>query len=197
MLLECVVLLHGLARTDLSMNALERSLVQSGYYTVNHHYPSRQKTIQKLASEVPLALKNCPKKTTKVHFVTHSMGGIVLRQYVQNHLIAALDRVVMLGPPNKGSEVVDRLSDYHFFKLLNGPAGLQLNTASTSVPNSIGAWPTEAGELGVIAGKQSINLFLSYLIPNQDDGKVSIESTKLEGYARSSNHGDNSPADDA
>ena len=182
MFLECVILLHGLARTDVSMKVLERSLVQSGYYVVNYYYPSRQHTIEVLAKEeLPKALKKCPKETQKIHFVTHSMGGIILRQYLQYNTIDNIGKVVMLGPPNKGSEVVDKLKDYQFFKLLNGPAGLQLSTSSDSVPNLIGAWPQDAGELGVIAGNQSINLFLSTLIPSKDDGKVSIESTKLSG----------------
>ena len=182
MLLECVILLHGLARTDSSMNALETSLVQDGYHVVNYHYPSRKHTIETLAEEeIPKALKRCPQITEKVHFVTHSMGGIILRKYLQHNTIDNIDKVVMLGPPNSGSEVVDKLKDYQFFKLLNGPAGLQLSTSADSVPNSIGAWPKHAGDLGVIAGNQSINLVLSSFIPSKDDGKVSIESTKLVG----------------
>ena len=181
MLIECVILLHGLARTDNSMNVMESKLEESGYYTVNFHYPSRKEVIEELAKEISLAISHCPKESNKIHFVTHSMGGILLRQYLQSQQIEKLDRVVMLGPPNKGSEVVDKLGQYDFFKFLNGPAGLQLGTSSQSIPNSLGAWPQNAGSLGIIAGKQSINLFLSFLIPNKDDGKVSIENTKLEG----------------
>lgn len=182
MILECVILLHGLARTDASMEPIEKFLNRSGYHAVNYHYPSRQYTIEELAQkEIPQALKQCPQDVKKVHFVTHSMGGIVLRQYLRQSSIEKIGKVVMLGPPNHGSEVVDKLGKYEFFKLLNGPAGLQLSTSAHSMPNSIGAWTASSGELGVIAGKQSINLFLSYLIPNSDDGKVSIESTKLEG----------------
>ena len=184
MFLECVILLHGLARTDSSMNSMERALVQSGYYTVNYHYPSRKQTIQKLAEiEVPKAISACPEKAQKIHFVTHSMGGILLRQYLQQTPFELIGRVVMLGPPNQGSEVVDKLGQYQFFKIFNGPAGNQLGTSNESVPASLGGWPETSGELGVIAGKQSINLFLSYLIPGTDDGKVSIESTKLDGMS--------------
>ncbi len=184
MFLECVILLHGLARTDASMNSMERALIQSGYHTVNHHYPSRQQTIEKLAElEVPKAINACPQKTQSIHFVTHSMGGILLRQYLQKNSLETIGRVVMLGPPNQGSEVVDKLGQYQFFKIFNGPAGVQLGTSNDSVPVSLGSWPAKSGDLGVIAGKQSINLFLSYLIPGSDDGKVSIESTKLAGMS--------------
>jgi len=183
MILECVILLHGLARTDASMNLMESSLEQSGYQIVNHTYPSREKTIEELAKEVPVAVSQCPENSAKIHFVTHSMGGLLLRQHLQAHTIDSLDKVVMLGPPNNGSEIVDELGQYDFYKVINGPAGLQMGTSKQSVPNSLGAWPENAGDLGVIAGEKSINLFLSYLIPDKDDGKVSVESTKLEGMA--------------
>ena len=84
----------------------------------------------------------------------------------------------MLGPPNKGSEVVDAMAEIPGFELINGPAGLQLGTEKTSIPNSLGA---EDFEVGIIAGTKSINLILSTMLPNPDDGKVSVESTKLEG----------------
>ena len=113
-----------------------------------------------------------------MHFVTHSLGGILVRQYLRDHDIPNLGRVVMLGPPNKGSEVVDRLSDFPGFRFVNGDAGLELGTGETSVPNQLGR---ANFELGVIAGTRSINLFLSSMIPGPDDGKVSVENTRLEG----------------
>lgn len=184
MLLECVILLHGLARTDLSMKAMASALNNDGYYVVNHHYPSRKQTIKELAEqEIPKALSKCPENVQKIHFVTHSMGGILLRQYLSKVSIAGIDKVVMLGPPNQGSEVVDKLSRYEFFKIVNGPAGLQLGTSAQSTPNSLGAWPKNSGDLGVIAGNQSINVFLSLLIPGDNDGKVSVKRTMLEGMS--------------
>jgi hypothetical protein len=84
----------------------------------------------------------------------------------------------MLGPPNQGSEVVDNLKDTPGFELLNGPAGMQLGTGPDDIPQSLGP---VSFELGVIAGTQSINLILSTFLPNPDDGKVSVEATKVEG----------------
>jgi hypothetical protein len=84
----------------------------------------------------------------------------------------------MLGPPNQGSEVVDNLKNTPGFELLNGPAGMQLGTRTTDIPKTLG--PANF-ELGVIAGTQSINLILSSFLPNPDDGKVSVESTKVDG----------------
>ena len=89
-----------------------------------------------------------------------------------------LGRVVMLSPPNQGSEVVDKLKDFPLFKWLNGPAGQQLGTDKDSLPNSIG--PPDY-EVGIITGDRSINPILSLLIPGEDDGKVSVKNAKLKG----------------
>lgn len=101
-----------------------------------------------------------------------------MRQYLSNHSIKNLGRVVMLGPPNQGSEVVDKLRDVPGFHFINGDAGMQLGTGALSVPNTLGK---ANFDVGIIAGTRSINLILSTFIPSVDDGKVSIESTKLEG----------------
>ena len=84
----------------------------------------------------------------------------------------------MLGPPNQGSEVVDELRDRPGYTLLNGPAGSQLGTDQDSIPMKLGA---ANFELGVIAGTESVNPILSRYLPNPDDGKVSVERTKVEG----------------
>jgi hypothetical protein len=106
------------------------------------------------------------------------MGGILVRYYLSKKNLKNIGRVVMLSPPNQGSEAVDRLSSMPGFDFLNGPAGGQLGTGRNSVPQNIG--PANF-EVGIITGSRSINLFLSFLIPGKDDGKVSVESAKLEG----------------
>lgn len=175
---DCVVLLHGLARTAGAMKTLESRLLDEGYSVVNIGYPSRDHNIEYLAgNELPKSLSLCG-KANKIHFVTHSMGGIILRQYLSQHELPELGRVVMLGPPNQGSEVVDKLANAPGFKWLNGPAGLQLGTSEESIPNKLGAVNFD---LGVIAGNWSINWGLSMLIPGEDDGKVSVERSKIEG----------------
>ncbi len=175
---DCVVLLHGLARSDNSFSKMENSLSETGYVVVNKSYPSTKHDIETLAEDIiPKSIASCP-DSTQIHFVTHSLGGILIRQYLSEHQITNLGRVVMLAPPNKGSEITDELKDNLFYKTINGPAGLQLGTDSTSVPNRLG--PANF-ELGIIAGTKTINPILSQMLPNPDDGKVSVESTKLTG----------------
>lgn len=177
---SCVVLLHGLARTANSMDKLARELAGAGYATSNIDYPSRTATIEELAARaIPAGLHECQaQQATPVHFVTHSLGGILVRQYFSEHNQTNLGRVVMLAPPNHGSEVVDALIEVPGYHFLNGPAGLQLGTDENSVPNRLG--PVDFN-VGVIAGTETFNPILSQLLPNPDDGKVSVQSTKLEG----------------
>lgn len=177
---SCVVLLHGLARSTGSMEVLENSLLKEGFFPINDGYPSREHPIEQLAElAIKPALEKCPKEMD-VNFVTHSLGGILVRQYLNKHTVKNLNRVVMLGPPNGGSEVVDKLANVPGFHFINGDAGMQLGTGELSIPNTLGR---ANFDVGIIAGTRSINLILSSLIPNTDDGKVSIESTKLGGMS--------------
>jgi triacylglycerol lipase len=179
---EEVILLHGLCRTSHSMAKMERALINAGYRVQNVSYPSRTASVQKLADEaIGKAVGNCQQDgVTKIDFVTHSLGGILARSYLARHALPELGRVVMLAPPNQGSEVVDKLGWTFVFKWINGPAGNELSTGTNSTPNQLGPvnYP-----VGVIAGDRSINWINSLLIPGADDGKVSIERTKLAGMS--------------
>ncbi len=179
---ECVVLLHGLARTAASMEQMAETLTAAGYQVENLDYPSRYASIEQLAASViPAGATRCSAaEASPVHFVTHSLGGILVRYYLASNRLQNLGRVVMLGPPNQGSEVADALMDVPGYEALNGPAGRQLGTGPNSIPRRLG--PVDF-PLGVVAGTQTINYFLSQLLPNPDDGKVSVASTKVEGMA--------------
>jgi len=177
---ECVILLHGLARTSSSMNDLQDELIDAGFSVAKIDYPSRKQTVEELAAPtLEKGLKQCRERgATKIHVATHSMGGILFRQYVTDHGAEQFARTVMLAPPNKGSEAVDALRDVPGFQFLNGPAGLQMGTDSNSVPLKLGP---ATSDVAVIAGTFSINLMLSTFLPDPDDGKVSVQSSRLEG----------------
>ena len=175
---EVVILLHGLARSAASMAKLESALDEQGYTVVNVDYPSTKHDIESLAQMAIHEPVSKAQYASKIHFVTHSMGGILVRQFLQDNKVDNLGRVVMLGPPNQGSEVVDKLQNLPGFSTVNGPAGLQLSATSKGIPNQLG--PVDF-DLGVIAGSRSVNLILSTMIPMPNDGKVSVESSKIEG----------------
>lgn len=175
---EHVVLLHGLARTSGSMSSLEEFLSGHGYQVLNIGYPSRKRPISELAEIIRDEVVSKTKDAGKIHFVTHSMGGIILRYMQQNSPLPNIGRVVMLSPPNHGSEIVDALGELWLFQLINGPAGRQLGTDGNSVPKQLSKVDFE---LGVITGDRSINWINSLIIPGKDDGKVSIESARIEG----------------
>ena len=175
---ECVVLLHGLGRTAHSMSKLERRLEQSGYIVRNEGYPSRDRKIEDLAEVVGRGIAHCREQhASKIHFVTHSLGGILVRQYFQDHEALPSTRVVMLGPPNHGSEITDLHKDAWWYRKVTGPAGQQLGTGPDSVPNRLG--PVRL-EIGVIAGTGAHDLFFSSDFKTENDGKVSVESAKLK-----------------
>jgi triacylglycerol lipase len=177
---DYVILLHGLGRTPLSMKRIEWTLQKQNYRVINIGYPSTRISIQDAADHwLGDALNNqAVDPTAKIHFVAHSLGGIVLRQYLSNHGIKNLGRVVMLAPPNQGSELADRLKDNFLYRLATGPAGQELGTGDSSLPRQLG--PVDF-ELGVIAGDRSLNPLFSSWIPGPDDGKVSVQSARISG----------------
>jgi triacylglycerol lipase len=173
-----VVLLHGLGRTGASMRPMQEALEGAGYRVVNLGYPSRRHPIGALTDSVHAALRGCCADAGPLHFVTHSLGGILVRAYAEDHGAGGIGRVVMLSPPNRGSEVVDRLDDLPVFEWILGPAALQLGTDAAGVAVGLGPPPFD---VGIIMGDASLNPLFSWWLPGPDDGAVSVESARLDG----------------
>ena len=176
---DTVVVLHGMGRTKLSMRWLASRLGGDGYAVLNLSYPSTKYPVARLADLLHHELEaRGLDHTRRTHFVTHSLGGIVVRAYLKEHRPANLGCVVMLSPPNQGSEVADRLRRHSFYRLATGPAGQELGTDAASTPQQLG--PVDF-PLGVITGDKSFNPLFSHWIPGRSDGKVSVERAKVEG----------------
>jgi triacylglycerol lipase len=177
-----VFLLHGFGRTNRSMDKLENHISDSGYSVINVNYPSTKYPIEYLADEIlnDAIQRNIKNSVSKIHFVTHSMGGIVVRYYLKYHELPNLGRVVMLSPPNQGTELVDFFKDSFFFKIFDWPAGRQLGTDEDSIPINLG--PVDF-ELGIITGNKSFNPFYSTILSGPDDGIVTVERAKVEGMS--------------
>lgn len=177
---EGIVLLHGLARTSLSMARLGRYLRRQGYVVVNVGYPSRSHPIETLARRaIPPALARLRQQGVgRIHLVSHSMGGILARTFLATEHVPELGRVVMLGPPNQGSELVDVLWGYGWFRWFFGPAARQLSTAAESLPNRLGP---ATFPLGVIIGDCSAGWPFAACFPGPNDGKVTVARAHLAG----------------
>lgn len=175
---DVVVLIHGLARTKLSMIPIAIAARMRGHRVINWHYPSRRRTIAEHADVFAREVAPRLRDARRVHFITHSLGGIIVRQFLATHPLANVGRVVMLAPPNRGSEVADAINRRPILRLLMGKPGRELGTSAASVPNRL---PAATFPLGVIAGTRTANPLFSRWIEGANDGKVAVERTKCDG----------------
>jgi Alpha/beta hydrolase family len=175
-----VVLLHGISRTARSLRKMQAAIEASGFATLNPGYASRRKTLQALAEDIHPDIERFTGAIEgSVHFVCHSMGGLLARVYLGKYRPKRLGRVVMLGPPNGGSEIADRLKDFKTYRAWFGPAGQQLVTRRDAATKAMFA--AIDCPVGIIAGNRSIYPIASALLPRPHDGRVSVENTKLDG----------------
>jgi len=173
------ILLHGMGRTHRSMGKMARHLSDQGYIVVNLDYPSTEADIETLSMGIVAeTVDRCRSEDSEapIHFVTHSLGGILVRHYLQDHTLPPDSRVVMLSPPNRGSEIADGLKDFPPYRWIMGPAGQQLGTTANAIPNRLEKVDVS---VGVIAGDRSLEPWFSAQIPGPDDGKVSVERARL------------------
>lgn len=177
---EHVILLHGITKSAKKMRILEQSLQKAGYLTHNINYPSTAFTLEKLAQQklAPI-VEHVSKQAQKVHFVTHSMGGVLLRTYLMQNHPSNIERIVMIAAPNHGSEVTQFFRHWPPYQWIYGPAGQQLCiTGKESIYKHIETKPLQQ-EIGIIAGHWTFEFWFRWLFKGRNDGKVSVSSTKL------------------
>jgi pimeloyl-ACP methyl ester carboxylesterase len=178
-----IVFLHGIARTSRSFRRMQSVMEASGFATLNLGYPSRRKPLQALAEDIhPAVARFAGGVAGAVHFVGHSMGGLLTRVYLARHRPPRLGRVVMLGTPNGGSEITDRLRNVTAYRFYFGPAGQQLGTTRDAALTAL--LPPIDYPVGIIAGNRSVDPISStFLLPRPNDGRVSVQNTRLDGMA--------------
>lgn len=175
-----MLLLHGIARRSGSLASIERAIAEAGYRTLNLDYPARRRPLEELVEHVHHAAGGfMGGEGGHTHFVTHSMGGLLARAYLARHRPSAMGRVVMLAPPNQGSEVADLLAENRLYRRFFGPAGAQLGTRQDGELR--GFLGTVDYPLGVIAGDRSIYPLSWLLIPGPNDGRVSVARSRVDG----------------
>ncbi|MCX7018789.1 MAG: alpha/beta hydrolase [Candidatus Sumerlaeota bacterium] len=175
---QVVFLLHGICKTRGDMFPLSMALKRRGYEVINWRYHSRKHRINELADQLSSAVASRP--DARIHFITHSMGGIIVRTCLARHHFPNIGRFVMIGPPNQGARLADVLSRWALYRLVFGPAGLDLRQGENGVCRDAGI---PNCEFGIIAGGRGGSRGKNPFLPGDNDGTVTVESTRLEGAA--------------
>lgn len=178
---HAVIMLHGIVRSSKSMSRMQTSLGEAGFIPVPFDYPSTQANLDQCSKFLDEVIKSLD-GVKEISFVTHSMGGLVVRNWLKDHEDKRVRRLVMIGTPNKGAEMADKLRDWKLYKLILGPAGQQLISGDGSDASKL---PIPKFEFAVIAGARGTAEGYNPLIAGDDDGTVAVKSAFLEGAADS------------
>jgi pimeloyl-ACP methyl ester carboxylesterase len=178
---EHVILIHGLGRSPRTMLGLQWWLIRAGFTVLTVAYPSRRISVAVAVNDYinPALASLRLEPGDKVHFVTHSLGGIVFRAWAaQREVDFPLGRAVMLAPPNRGSEIMDHLARQLWFRLLLGPVVDELGSGENSTPNQLGPVPPETA---VIMGRSSLITLFHHLLGPDSDGIVTVAGGHVAG----------------
>lgn len=174
---KAVILLHGIIRSSKSFPKMRARLREEGYHVVGFDYPSTQISIPEAAAFLDRVVKSMP-EVEEINFVVHSMGGLVVRAWLAGYEDERIGRMVMLGTPNQGACMADKLQRNILYKALYGPAGQQLVSGDESF---IAKLPVPEFEFAIIAGARGEEIGWNPLIPGDDDGTISVECSRLPG----------------
>lgn len=171
-----VLLLHGMGRSTFMFRAMQRDLRAAGYEAVAITYPSLTRDIAGHADQIE-ALLNTVGDVEQVSFVTHSLGGLVVREALSREAPwrgrLTLGRVVMLAPPNEGSELAVALAALPPYHWIGGPAASEIARGApfAALPEGI--------DVAVIAGGTGERRGFNPLLSGDNDGIVTVAETEL------------------
>jgi len=174
---RAVVLVHGIVRSSRSFDALARRLESEGYTTVRFDYPSTRQSIPAAAGCLAQVIDSLEGIET-IDLVVHSMGGLILRCYLRDHSEGRIRRAVLLGVPNHGAQIADRLHTNPLYQAIYGPAGQQLTSDADGL---IAELPVPEFEFGVIAGGRGGVKGFNPLLQGDNDSTVTVRSARLKG----------------
>jgi len=176
---KAVIVVHGIVRSSKSFGKLKQALEEDGYTVIGLDYPSTRVTIQESAEYLHQVIESL-EGIDEIDFVAHSMGGLLVRTYLAEHCDHRIQRMVMLGVPNLGANMANRMQSNPLFRLIYGPAGQQLVEGPEGF---IASLPTPDFEFAIIAGARGTAEGWNPLIEGDDDGTVELENTRLPGAA--------------
>lgn len=170
---EIVVCIHGLWMKGWLMRPMARHLGHFGHECKRFSYPSLKYSPQLNAQLLGTYTDRLDADV--IHFVAHSLGSIVLLHYFQIFDTARPGRVVMLGPPLKGSSVARYLSRNPFFR------DVLLGASSSSLFGNVPAW-NGTRPLAVLAGTRGLGIrqMLGVPLDRPNDGAVSVSETRVK-----------------
>lgn len=177
---KVVIVLHGLNRSTATMRRLANHLREADFQVINFQYASGRTTIDAHADSLRRIIQDIPASVTDLSFVGHSMGNIVVRRYLAGSEIdSRIRRMVMIGPPNQGSQLAKMLGGTIPFRMVTGESGTQLAGEWEKFQSRLA---TPDFEFGIIAGGQDEKIRLSnFLLDGKDDLIVRVAETKLPG----------------
>lgn len=176
---KAVILIHGIIRSSKSLDWLHKPLEKDGYTVIRFDYPSTRVTIEESAAHLNSVIRSL-KDIEEINFIVHSMGGLVVRASLAKHTDKRIKRMVMVGVPNLGAKMANQFKSLGLFKAIMGPAGQQLISGPDAPVSKL---PTPQFEFAIVAGARGTENGFNPLIPGDDDGTVSVASTRLPGAA--------------